>query len=205
MELENYKGMLADCGLELPEEAPIDEEKLKEYFFHNTQYLLEKYTAIRFQISRRGSTLDKIEKQLPEEYPQLGKDLLKSVLREMAADELFKRQLDNYIMLEQIDLAMEKLKEYPEFGEIYYNILLYSYMQQDSLPTYYVMKIKSIGLGHSTFFKYKKKAIEVLSSILWGDDGLKVKSYICPVCHRKSEIAEVFSQLANFQETIEEC
>ena len=78
----------------------------------------------------------------------------------------------NKKMLKMIDMAVDLLRRKKVDGEMYYQILYYTYLSD--------MPLKSIGdiidklaengeyMSWKTYYNKRTKAIEVLSTVLWG-------------------------------------
>ena len=69
-------------------------------------------------------------------------------------------------MIEIVDRALIKLRTHPENGEIYYNIIRDSYINQEKLTDSQIQENHHIS--QSTYYRHKKKAIELMGIILWG-------------------------------------
>ena len=61
---------------------------------------------------------------------------------------------------------MIKLKTHPKNGEIYFNILMDTYINCDKVTDVEIQD--KYHLSPSSFYRYKKKAIEILGIIIWG-------------------------------------
>ena len=66
----------------------------------------------------------------------------------------------------------EFLKKYPEVGELYYSILRYSYLEKEKYKENYILE--HLAISRSTYFRVKKEAINLLSTIIWGYEIPKV-------------------------------
>jgi hypothetical protein len=73
---------------------------------------------------------------------------------------------DSKSILELIDRALVLLKNYPNDGEKYYEILSKSYLVFVKYSESEILE--SMNISRSTFFREKKKAVTLLGVILWG-------------------------------------
>lgn len=79
----------------------------------------------------------------------------------------------NKKMLKIIENAVNLLKRKQEDGEEYYNIIYYTYMSEKTYKKVenIIEKIASVTgeyMSWKTYYAKKKRAIETLSTILWG-------------------------------------
>jgi len=155
----------------------IDNTKLsrEEYLYHNTEMLLKKYrdvvwsvevSAIQARISFELEMDCKLEEFLEMSYAA-GADLTGTQIQEQM------RTLErNRKMLKIIELAVQALRKKQEDGELFYWILYYTYLSERPCKTVDDI-LNRVGektemMSWRTYFKRRKKAIEVLSGILWG-------------------------------------
>lgn len=73
----------------------------------------------------------------------------------------------NEYCVELIDTVLEKLKEYPVYGEIYYEIVYYKYISKD------IYTFKDIGImlntAKSNVLSKKNEALAIISGLLFGE------------------------------------
>lgn len=147
----------------------------EEYLYHNTELLLKKYrdvvwsieiSAIQTQINFELKMDCKIEEFLEMSY-EAGADLSGTDIQEQM--RVMER---NKKMLKIIESAVELLRTKKTDGELYYWILYYTYLSEKP-PKRVEDIIKSISdkvepISWKTYYIKRSKAIEVLSTILWG-------------------------------------
>ena len=148
----------------------------EEYLYHNTEMLLKKYrdvvwsveiSAMHAQISFELEMDCKVNEFLEMSY-DAGMDFSGTQIEEQM------RTLErNKKMLKIIESAINVLRDRPKLGEEYYWILYFTYLSKKQCSTIYEIisnvHIESgVYLSRKTYFKYRKEAIEKLSSILWG-------------------------------------
>ena len=61
---------------------------------------------------------------------------------------------------------MLKLKSYPTNGERYFEILYTTYIEKEPLHQDEIQD--KLLMSSSTYYRYRKKAIDILGGILWG-------------------------------------
>ena len=67
-----------------------------------------------------------------------------------------------------MDSAMMKVREYPDYGELYAEILSVYYLSRFKFNVDQDVETE-FGFDRSTFFRKKKEAIKVFGLALWGD------------------------------------
>ena len=154
-----------------------EEQKMREKkAYHNTELLLKKYrdvvwsievSAIQAQISFEIEMGCKLEEFLEMSYAAEA-DLAGTDIQEQM------RTLErNKKMLKIIETAVNLLKRKQEYGEEYYNIIYYTYMSEKTYKKVenIIEKIASVTgeyMSWKTYYAKKRRAIETLSTILWG-------------------------------------
>ena len=147
----------------------------EEYLYHNTEMLLKKYrdvvwsievSAIQAQISFELEMDCKLNEFLEMSYAA-GMDVSGTQIQEQM------RTLErNKKMLKIIESAINILRERHVDGEEYYWILYYTYLSEKPFKSIDAI-IQMIGqktnsMTWKTYFKKRNKAINELSTILWG-------------------------------------
>lgn len=154
-----------------------DEKKMTkdEYLYHNTELLLRKYrdvvwsievSAIQAQISFELEMDCRLNEFLEMSY-DAGADLSGTQIQEQM------RTLErNKKMLKIIEAAVNVLRKKQVDGEEYYWILYYTYLSDKPCKSVedIIRKIedKTQPMAWKTYFNRRRKAIETLSTILWG-------------------------------------
>lgn len=144
--------------------------------YHNTELLLKKYrevvwsievSAIQAQISFEVEMGCKLEEFLEMSYAA-GADLAGTDIQEQ-----MRTMERNKKMLKIIESAVNLLKRKQGQGEEYYNIIYYTYMSEKTYKKVenIIEKIASVTgeyMSWKTYYAKKRRAIETLSTILWG-------------------------------------
>lgn len=148
----------------------------EEYLYHNTELLLKKYrdvvwsievSTIQAQMSFELEMDCKLEELLEMSYVA-GMDFSGTQIQEQM------RTLErNKKMLRIIDSSVKVLKDNPKLGEEYYWVLYFTYISKKVSPNVddiieNVYKRSGVYMSQKTYFKYRKAAINKLSTILWG-------------------------------------
>ena len=150
-------------------------EEREIYLYHNTEVLLKRYRDVIWSVEvSLNSVKSKFENQFEcdlETFLELsyaaGADLTGTQIQEQM------RTLErNRKMLKIIELAVQALRKKQEDGELFYWILYYTYLSERPCKTVDDI-LNRVGektemMSWRTYFKRRKKAIEVLSGILWG-------------------------------------
>lgn len=146
-----------------------------EYLYHNTEILLKKYrdvvwsievSAVQAQINFEIEMDCKLDEFLDMAY-SAGMDVSGTKIQEQM------RTLErNKKMLEIINSAVNVLRKKQLEGEIYYWIIYYTYLSDKPMKRVEDIIVRvaehSEMMSWKTYFNKRKKAIEILSSILWG-------------------------------------
>lgn len=154
-------------------------EKQIEYekkMYHNTEILLKKYrdvvwsmevSAIQAQMNFEFEIGCRLDEFLGMSYAA-GADFTGTDIQEQI------RTLErNKKMLSIIDKSVEALKKKGSLGELYYWMLHYTYMSEKPCKNVEDI-IKKISektgeyMAWKTYYKHRKEAISILSTILWG-------------------------------------
>lgn len=147
----------------------------KEHLYHNTELLLKRYrdvvwsietSVIQAKVSFELEMDCKLEEFLDMTYAA-GADLAGTHIQEqMRTLERSKK------MLKIIETAVDLLRKKQADGELYYWILYYTYLSEK--PCKRIEDIirlvgeKTEEISWKTYFNKRRKAIEILSTILWG-------------------------------------
>jgi hypothetical protein len=145
--------------------ANFDNEKA----YHKTKLLLKIYRDVVWSIEDRVAEIE-------EEYYEMGSNSLAEALeyldeydpnmnRKKLEDELcsvFKSKL----LIEIVDKALLKVKKYPDYGDIYFEIIYKQYIQKNKYPEKYIIQV--LNCERTTFYKRKKEAIKIMGVALWG-------------------------------------
>ena len=69
-------------------------------------------------------------------------------------------------LIEIIDNALARIKEYPVYGKCYYTILHFSYLSCDKHSNEEIMR--KVALEKTAFYQRKNEAIAIMGIALWG-------------------------------------
>ena len=147
----------------------------EEYLYHNTELLLKKYrdvvwsievSAIQAQINFENEMDCTLSEFLNMSY-EAGADLSGTEIQEQM------RVLErNKKMLKIIDTSVELIRKKRIDGEIYYQILYHTYLSDEPPGSIeeIIDKLAQNGqyMSWKTYYNKRTKAIEVLSTVLWG-------------------------------------
>lgn len=147
----------------------------EEYLYHNTELLLKKYrdvvwsievSAIQAQINFENEMDCTLSEFLNMSY-EAGVDLSGTEIQEQM------RVLErNKKMLKIIDTSVELIRKNQVDGEIYYQILYHTYLSDEPSGSIeeIIDKLAQNGqyMSWKTYYNKRTKAIEILSTVLWG-------------------------------------
>ena len=143
-------------------------ENVPKNIVHNTELLLKLYRKVEFAVKCHLKEID-------EELYITERKQLSDFVHELINCDLNKerRRLQDRLtsagtslcLLELMEDALLTLKSYPENGELYYKLLRYRYFDSYGNTNEELMEI--LNLSRSTYYRQKKKAIELYAAVLW--------------------------------------
>lgn len=150
-----------------------DSSHRSEKEYHATKKLLSIYRNVEWQVE---SSVDNIRETAQTYGNQQMYDLIVFLSHELEPYDSAKdkkaiedriRSLDEtQEILVCVKKALEHLKAHPDGGEIYYDIIYYSYINKDKMTDQQIREM--LHLSQPTFYRYKRKAIEMMGIALWG-------------------------------------
>jgi hypothetical protein len=153
-----------------------NEKVINDRLLHQSRLLLEMYRRVVWGVKYSLYDLEATAEEFGSRRIQQLIDFLAfDFEREIDADKIESHlnsiaSTHDLIML--IDRALMRLREYPELGEIYFELLNKKYIIKYSYSDQELME--SLDLTRSTFYRYKRYATHLLGVILWG--------YVLPEC-----------------------
>lgn len=160
--------------------------KLRQY--QNAVSLLEHYRDSKWAISR--NITDVAKEHGLNVVGDLLHDNINALVKEISDAQGCERdimQLESVIrsselsvkMLQYVDFALECIKEYPGGGQEMYDVLFNTYVSNDTIQlpdgrhVYEFMK-----LSKSTYYKIRRRALELFSGCIWGRASRNTMEYI---------------------------
>lgn len=143
--------------------------------YHDTRKLLKKYRDVTWSLEL---SVQKLKSQFQVEYGTDIEEFLDSVY--LAGADLGGTDLEHqaqciersHKMLRLLDNAVELLRTRHKNGEAYYWLLYYSYLSpqqyQNTEEIIEQLQPHIRDISRATYFRKQEKAVEALSSILWG-------------------------------------
>lgn len=154
--------------------------------YHNTKLLLKLYGEVAWRIN---NDIQMVKKECEYEAQRE----LDKFIDNLADIELFisRKRLENRLesiensksLINLINKALAMMKSYPNTGEKYYDILYKAYIAHYKYTTDEM--IEYLAMSRSTYFREKKKAINLLGTILWG--------YLIPKLAKELKRAGIFT------------
>lgn len=148
---------------------------LDDPLYHDTWTLLRKYRDVVWSLEL---SVSRAQRKFKVEYGKSIEDFLESIylagvdFKENGIEDHAQSIEKSYQMLQLVNGAVSLLRSKHKHGESYYWILYYSYLspQQyhnaDEIVELLRPHIRDIS--YRTYYRRRKEAIGVLSSILWG-------------------------------------
>lgn len=143
--------------------------------YHDTRKLLKKYRDVTWSLEL---SVQKLRNQFNVEYGSDIEEFLDSMY--LAGADLGGTELEhhaqcierNHMMLQTLDRAVELLRTRHKNGEVYYWLLYYTYLSpqqyQNTEEIIEQLQPHIRDISRATYFRKQEKAVEALSSILWG-------------------------------------
>jgi len=146
------------------------EKKHNVKLYHQTKLLLELYLKVVWSVE---NSLYDLESTATDFGSQRIQDLLNYLDLDFEG-EVDKGKIEDHLksiakskdLVFLIDQAMMKLNDYPNGGELFFNIINRKFILKDLYSDTDLMD--SLDLERTTFYKRKKEAINMLGTILWG-------------------------------------
>lgn len=166
---------------------------VKDSRYHDTWRLLKKYRDVVWSMEL---SVQQVKKEFEIEFGSTIEDFLESAY--LAGADLGGTKIESHArciersnqMLKLLNNAVDILRTRHKNGEVYYWLLYYTYLSPQQLQN--VDEIVDQLRPHlrdisvPTYYRKRKKAVEALSSILWGyssQDCMKVLEEFFPVEH----------------------
>ena len=137
--------------------------------YHKAKLILSVYRDVAWSSIRKSEELKAEASQLLGHSLSLGL----MYLNDFAPDEdkeKFEARIsflfETKCMIELVDKAMMKVKEYHQNGELYYEVLSKSYLTPDSYKETEILEALDISRTH--YYQLRREAIALLGLALWG-------------------------------------
>lgn len=136
---------------------------------YNTKILLETYRKVNFYVNDRFMVKDY------EVYNQKREQMKETIISFLEIDNRINvRRLEDSLfdinlsltLLDMMDLALERLRNYPKNGNIYADLLWYRYFSEEEYTCENL--VSKLCMSHSTYFRYSNLAIETYAHMLFG-------------------------------------
>lgn len=143
--------------------------------YHDTRKLLRKYRDVTWSLEL---SVQQLKKQFQVEYGTDIEEFLDSVY--LAGADLGGTELEHhaqciersYKMLKLVDSAVELLRTRHKNGETYYWVLYYTFLSPQQLSDVNEileqLRPHIRDISRTTYYRRREKAVEALSSVLWG-------------------------------------
>ena len=137
--------------------------------FHNTKLLLDNFSDVKWSVEEEtddfyAEVYDIGGQRFGEAF-----DFFSDFINENARERFKSRfctVFDSRTMIEYVEKALLKLRDYPDKGELYYNILNRQYFIKMRYQEQEMLE--SLRLERSVFYDRKREAIALFGIVLWG-------------------------------------
>ncbi len=153
----------------------IHEDMTDNPLFHDTWKLLRKYRDVVWSLEL---SVQQVKKSFEIEFNSSIDEFLDSIY--LAGAELEGTNIEHHAkciersnkMLKLVETSVELLRTKHKCGETYYWVLYYTYLSPQEVGSV-VEIIETLRphlkyISYRTYYRYRKEAIDALSSVLWG-------------------------------------
>ncbi|WP_350342374.1 DUF1492 domain-containing protein [Proteinivorax tanatarense] len=141
--------------------------------FHKTKLLLSIYRTVVWRVESaiyeiNDTAYDYGGRRISElvDFLSFELDEYDSVKDKRAVEERLMCIAETKQMIEIIDKALAHLKMHPDNGQIYHDIIAYSYINKEKMCDTQIRH--KLNLTQPTYYRYKKQATKEMGVALWG-------------------------------------
>ncbi len=165
--------------MELTIEVIDKAQQTTQSMYRNTEILLELYRKVKFHVQTSIAEIDEElyiseRKHLTDMVHELV-DYDVTPQKHRIQERLAAKDM-SLCLLEVMEDALIALKSYPDDGELYYRLIRYRYFDSFKNTNEDVMLMLG-EMPYTTYYRKRKKAIQVYSSLLWGITKRREPSY----------------------------
>lgn len=176
--------------------------------YHDTRKLLRKYRDVTWSLEL---SVQQLKKQFQVEYGTDIEEFLDTVY--LAGADLGGTELEHhaqciersYKMLKLVDSAVDLLRTRHKNGETYYWVLYYTFLSPQQLSDVNEileqLRPHIRDISRTTYYRRREKAVEALSSVLWGytskecmellDELLPFEEEMSAITDRKTKLGQL--------------
>ena len=137
--------------------------------YHNTELLLKLYRKVLFRVNRKlQQANDEVvfaERQELADYIGFITEFDTKNHKAKVYEKLLSMG-SSLCLLEVMEDALIALKEYPDKGDIHYQILRCAYF--DSIIMTHEEIMEYCRLSYATYYRYRRMAVKTYAAMLWG-------------------------------------
>ncbi|TFF65029.1 hypothetical protein [Helcococcus ovis] len=140
-----------------------------EEVWHKTKLLLSIYRKVVWSINTRSSDMVceyEVTYGMSIENALSFLNNFAPIEKRVDFEEKINHLFETKWLIELIDKSLRHIKEYPEKGSIYYDIIYNSYLRKEKMTDLDCMY--KLAIEKTTFYKRKKEAIYLMGIALWG-------------------------------------
>ena len=147
----------------------LDAQVSDNKYYHNAKKLISIYREVSWGLQYDLGEMADVCKELGytgiEEALYLFDDDINSATISRIGDRTLSMQV-TAVLMKVTENALIALREYPDHGEQYYNILNCIYISR--FPLSEGELLEDMNISRSTYYRLKKKALSLLGAIIWG-------------------------------------
>lgn len=147
----------------------VKSNQVEARHYHNTKLLLKLYNKVLWRINNNFKVIeDECIYSTGKKVDELVNNLLDAEMfvSEARLESRLQSIKDSREIIKLIDKALIMLKSYPDNEERYYWIIYKAYITPEKCNENDI--IDFLRCSRATYFREKKKAITIFSTILWG-------------------------------------
>ncbi|MBT3273418.1 MAG: hypothetical protein HN368_09700 [Spirochaetales bacterium] len=149
----------------------IEQEKaFNEKVFHKAKLLLRLYRDVIWRVEETICDMDEEAFDFGGRRIAQLMDFLSCEFEGDMDKRTFEKRLtsidETRVLIDIVDKALVKLKNYPDLGETYFDIVTKKFINRNRHTDEALMEI--IDIGNTMYYRRKKEAINLMGIILWG-------------------------------------
>ena len=167
-------GVIADREIS-DKDAQLRAQERRSKYYQNTKKMLEIYRktkwSIAYKIAQAAEPDIKTTDIFTHNIDKLSQEFHNCYYDDKNTNYMMQSTAISNKLIKRIDDSIECLKDMPEYGEIYYQVLYYTYISDDCVIGQKIIQVKlleKLEISKTTYYRVRDNAISNLSLILWG-------------------------------------
>lgn len=166
-------GVIADREIS-DKDAQLRAQERRSKYYQNTKKMLEIYRktkwSIAYKIAQAAEPDIKTTDIFTHNIDKLSQEFHNCYYDDKNTNYMMQSTAISNKLIKRIDESLECLKNMPAHGEMYYQLLYYTYISDEFMDLKLNMDkvLNKLNISKSTYYTEKNKAIDELSLIIWG-------------------------------------